>query len=168
MEFSPSANFPAKVSQLCRTRIIERDKIILRKSLQLNNRQKTSPPSTGSAWIAVPWIWRKRKDPSSEKIPNKRSSQRALERPKGHGRGNGNVPTHEKCPHPREVSPSTVPVPIYLKVVRSHVHSPRCISLCIVTKVVIISREHSVEYDTGDSRNCQCGKGNACVTDGEG
>ena len=114
MEFSLSANFPAKVSQLCRTRIIERDKIILRKSLQLNNRQKTSPPSTGSAWIAVPWIWRKRKDPSSEKIPNKRSSQRALERAKGHGRGNGNaspstrsVPIHGPRPHlfkGREVS----------------------------------------------------------------
>ena len=108
MEFSLSANFPAKVSQLCRTRIIERDKIILRKSLQLNNRQKTSPPSTGSAWITVPWNWRKRKDPSSEKIPNKRSSQRALERPKGHGRGNGNVPTHEKCPHPRSPSPYSI------------------------------------------------------------
>ena len=108
MEFSLSANFPAKVSQLCRTRIIERDKIILRKSLQLNNRQKTYPPSTGSAWIAVPWIWRKRKDPSSEKIPNKRSSQRALERAKGHGRGNGNVPIHEKRPHPRSPSPYSI------------------------------------------------------------
>ena len=162
MEFSLSANFPAKVSQLCRTRIIERDKIILRKSLQLNNRQKTSPPSTGSAWIAVPWIWRKRKDPSSEK-----NSQQEV-KPKGAGKAKRPWPWKWKRPHPREVSPSTVPVPIYLKVVRSHVHSPRCISLCIVAKVVIISREHSVEYDTGDSRNCQCGKGNACVTDGEG
>ena len=162
MEFSLSANFPAKVSQLCRTRIIERDKIILRKSLQLNNRQKTSPP-----------IHRKRLDSRSLDLEEKKrpligeNSQQEV-KPKGAGKAKRPWPWKWKRPHPREVSPSTVPVPIYLKVVRSHVHSPRCISLCIVTKVVIISREHSVEYDTGDSRNCQCGKGNACVTDGEG
>ena len=100
MEFSLSANFPAKVSQLCRTRIIERDKIILRKSLQLNNRQKTSPPSTGSAWIAVPWIWRKRKDPSSGFAPTR-------------GQAKGRWKGQKAMAVEMETSPSTRSVPIH-------------------------------------------------------
>ena len=97
MEFSLSANFPAKVSQLCRTRIIEGGKIIPRKSLQPNNWQKNfllHPPTEALGCPFSGLGVEHKKDPSPEKNSDKRSCKRALQRPKGDGRGKRNVPDY--------------------------------------------------------------------------
>ena len=91
------ANTLAPLSQLCRTRIIERGKIIPRKSLQPNNLQKNFPlrPSE-TLGEPFPGVGENKKAPSPENIPDKRLSQRALQRPKGDGRGKRNVPNGRK------------------------------------------------------------------------
>ena len=91
------ANTLAPLSQLCRTRIIERGKIIPRKSLQPNNLQKNFPLRPPEALgEPFPGVGENKKAPSPENIPDKRSSQRALQRPKGDGRGKRNVPNGRK------------------------------------------------------------------------
>ena len=91
------ANTLRRMSQLCRTRIIKRDKIIPRKSLQPNNWQKNfllHPPTEA---LGCPFSGLGKEDkkrPLAGIFPDKRSCQRALQRPKGDGRGKRNVPDY--------------------------------------------------------------------------
>ena len=54
------------------------------------------PPSPRSTWIAVPGWGENKKRPLARFFPDKRSSQRALHRPKGDVRGKWNVPTETR------------------------------------------------------------------------
>ena len=84
----------ASVSQLCRTRIIKRGKIIPRKSLQPNNLQKPSSSVPQKYVDSRSRVGREQKKTPRRRISSdKRSSQRALRRPKGDVRGKWNVPT---------------------------------------------------------------------------
>ena len=55
---------------------------------------KKLPPSPRSAWRTVPGGGGEQKRPLARISPDKRSSQRALQRPKGDGRGKRNVPDY--------------------------------------------------------------------------
>ena len=87
----------ASVSQLCRTRIIKRGKIIPLKIPKQHHKSKNlPPPSPRSTWIAVPGWGENKKRPLVRVFSDKRSSQRALHRPKGDVRGKWNVPTETR------------------------------------------------------------------------
>ena len=96
------ANILASVSQLCRTRIIKRGKIIPRKSLQPNNLQKPSSSVPQKCVDSRSRGERTKKDPSSGFSPTRGQAkgrsidQRALHRPKGDVRGKWNVPTETR------------------------------------------------------------------------